>query len=166
MNSKSYSSISVLALLLVSSVLFAGCFEDNTQEFASEPRVEFKPINNFGVPNHEGEIEATALSGSGRHEVLVQLIGPQREGDLTVNYTINDTLTTANQGEDFTVEGNGSIVIPADSSSARLGLTINDFLDPNTNQRAQIGITLEGNPEEGVGAAANYRTFVVEVLAP
>lgn len=159
-----------LLLLLFVGLAFSlsGCFESPSWVYEGASVVEFKnPRTGFTAQptnNVANTIRArTVRQGIGRDSVLVQLVGPQRGTPTTIGYTVAAT-TTAVEGVNYSFVGTkGSVVIPANSSSAFI---VTQFLPgipvaaPAT-QTVLLALTLTG--AEGTLPSENYKTFTFTV---
>lgn len=164
----------VVPALLLASLALTGCFADNTIEYDDAARVAFKQGGTDpavdprgalpGVPDNEGLIEAEVEDSMRTVNLLVQLVGEQYTDDLTVNYTVNDTLTTAEEGVHYNI-ADDEVIIPADSSTAFLQVDILGALESNTDQEETVAFSLQGNAGRGVEVAKNYQTFVINIQA-
>lgn len=142
----------ITALLLVMFVLGAcdlfPIFEKRDRTFDGDPQVEFKPI------------ESTRNEGSGTTSVAVQLIGPQRESDLSVNFSVNSDGTTAQSGVHYNLVSSSPVTIAANSSSTVIEIDILADSMPGDETRTLV-LTLEGGG--GVEAAANFDTYTLTI---
>lgn len=132
-------------LLLASSVVLVGCFEDNTIEYDGPPAVEFKPT------------AAAVAAGSGTVNLPVQLIAPHQNRPLEISYRVVDSLTTAQAGVHYNLSGT-TFTIPANSSFGEIPV---DVLAATTG--GVLAVELLGNEGEGVVAAENYDTFLLTI---
>ena len=80
----------------------------------------------------DNDNSATFASGSSRaaedagtHNVTVNLSFAAPAGGLTLNYSVGGT-ATAGSGNDFTIEGSGSLTVAAGATSATVPVAIND----------------------------------------
>ena len=80
----------------------------------------------------DNDNSATFASGSSRaaedagtHNVTVNLSFAAPAGGLTLNYSVGGT-ATAGSGNDFTIEGSGSLTVAAGATSATIPVAIND----------------------------------------
>ena len=66
-----------------------------------------------------------AAEDAGTHNVTVNLSFAAPAGGLTLNYSVGGT-ATAGSGNDFTIEGSGSLTVAAGATSATVPVAIND----------------------------------------
>ncbi len=146
----------------------ASCYENPSLIYEGATVVEFKnpragfatqPTNNVS----NGIRARTIRQGITRDSVLVQLVGPQRATPTTVGYTIGAT-STAVEGVNYSIVGTkGSVVIPANSSSAYVVVRLLAGI-PTTapaTQTVTLAMTLTG--AEGTLPSENYKTFTFTI---
>ncbi|MCW9707581.1 Calx-beta domain-containing protein [Fodinibius salsisoli] len=121
---KKRTAYNILSVLLV-SLFLTGClndlFEQEDQTYQGEAKLEFRPQTDT-FDEDEGEVE-----------VLIQLIGAQRDNDVSVNFLVDEE-TTAEAGTHYELLSTSPVTIPANSSSA--AVTIN--LDGNSLPEGEI----------------------------
>jgi len=176
------------ALLVASTVLLAGCFDEVAGPYEGSDRVGFAQYQTTG------EFGATVADGSGTVSVPAQLIGPQRGSSFEVSVSVQpDTVfrereVAQGDGTDTTVvdvralpttagaenaveAGDYSVPetfsFPADSSNATFPVDIGDAI-PNSNSGTveRLTLRLEPNPDADIEVAENWRYFEIEVVQP
>lgn len=147
-------------LVLVASLLLApvgGCdmFDRRDRSFSGDPKLEFFPL--------EDGVEEAALDDAGADVATVttniQLIGPQRDSDLSVNYTVADS-STAQEGVHYSLPST-SATIEADSSTAEVDINVlnNDQDDGGTDHLLYLNL----QDSEEVEAAVNLKTYTLTI---
>lgn len=147
----------VLGVVLVSLAIGAcDMFEQRDRTFNDDPKLEFYPLSQ-GVD--EADLDE-ASSGQTTVTTNIQLIGPQRDSDLPVNFVVDDS-STAEEGVHYTLPST-SATIDANSSTAEVSITVlnNDQDDGGTNH--ELFLTLQGG--EGVEAAENLKTYTMTLV--
>lgn len=128
--------IRILTLFCV-SLLLTGClndlFDQDSQTFDMEPQLEFRPQNDT-FDEDEGTIE-----------VLVQLIGPQRESDISVAFSVNSGETDAVAGTHYTLVTSSPVTLAANSSAATVTIDLNGTTLDDGDVRTLFLTLDEGN---------------------
>lgn len=128
---------SIKTILAVLSLLTLGaCFEERDNSY-SEEWVAFDDDVATRTEGSTGDISVTLLHS-----------GALRSNDIVINYTVSST--DAIEGEDYTVTGDGTITIPAGSSSVTfpvLATIDNDFQQPNRT----VTVTLQSAGDIPIG---------------
>lgn len=138
-------TVAVLPLLLFSC---DSIFEDNEIRYDGPPQVEFKPTS---------QTLTLAADQSGTISVDVQLIGEQRNEDITVGVSVVEDETDAISGDHYTLPNN-SVTIVANSSVASFDINVTgENLD--VGEQRTLVLQLVGN--ENVKAAENLKTFTL-----
>jgi hypothetical protein len=124
-------SLKYLLILGLSPLLLVGCdaLQVDDRTYSGDPKIEFSPASE------------TVDEGEGTVTTEIQLIGPQRDSDLPVNFTVADS-STATAGEEYTL-GSTSGTIAANSSETEVEITVLD------------------NNIDDVEAAENYKTYTL-----
>lgn len=144
---RTLSLIRFLALGFV--VLATGCIMEADHTYDGPPRVEFAPTSQ------------TVQQGAGTVDINVQLIAPHQGEALNVPYTVDEEATTAQQGVHYERVSSSPIAIPADSSFG--DLTVN-VLDGNIDgDSVKLVLVLQGNEDQEVFPAENYKTFTLTI---
>jgi len=116
-------------------------------EYDQPSQVEFKPIT--------ATLPKGTVAAPGSVTILVQLVGPQRDADLSVEYAV-DPASTAVAGTHYTASGTaGKITIPANSSSAQIVLTA---IPANLATAKKLILTLK---DGALPVSANYKTSTI-----
>jgi len=132
-----------LLIALILPLLFLGCddlFDEGEvrKTFDDIPQVEFKPL--------QQEVSAA----SGQATVAVQLIGPQRDSDLAVNFSV-DGNSTAQAGVHYSISTPSPVTISAGTSSVDVVIELVEGSLESGN--VDLFLNLEGG--NGVPAAPN-----------
>lgn len=148
---KNKITIRILTLLLV-SIFLNGClndlFEQKSQTFEGEPQLEFKPQTDT-FDEDEGTIE-----------VLVQLIGPQRSSDISVDFSVNSDETDAVAGTHYELVTSSPVTIAANSSSATITINLNGTTLDGGEFRTLV-LTLDESNE--VKPAENLKSYTLTI---
>ncbi|MFO8098685.1 MAG: DUF4843 domain-containing protein [Salinibacter sp.] len=149
-------SVVLGVLLLATTVGACDMFETRDRTFSDDPKVEFAPLS-------EGVDEADLDDRMAEDTTIttdVQLIGPQRDSDLTVDFVVDDS-STAEEGVHYSLPST-STTIPANSSTAEVSVTVlnNDQNDGDTNY--ELFLTLQDGDE--IEAAENLKTYTLTIL--
>ena len=149
-------SFRFLGVLLLAGVLVAGCdfFEQRDRTFDDDPKLEFFPLSET-----VDESDAEDAGGTVTVETSIQLIGPQRDSDLTVNYVVADS-STAVEGTHFTLPAT-SANIAANSSSAPVEVNVldNNVDDGDTNYVLYLNL----QDDNEVEPAENLKTYTLTI---
>lgn len=115
----------------------------------------------IGGGSRVGDNPSVSIKGD-RDSIVIQLVGPQRNAPVQVNYEVLDG--TAEEGMDFEILGNqGYVTIEANSSEASIYLRLlNADASPSAVKNTQFRIT--GTDQDDVQPSANYRTFSISVF--
>lgn len=137
----------IAALLVVSVSSCDDLFKKHDNSYQGPDKVEFTPLSTV---LQIGAGQSTTAS------TTAQLIGEQRDSDLTFDVIVVDSLTTADQ-DDYSLPAN-SVTIEANSSAAPFDVLVNgDNL--NAGEVVDIAVQLQGT--DGVEPAENLKTFTV-----
>lgn len=143
--------IRILTLLFV-PLFLSGClndlFEQKSQTFDGEPKLEFRPQNDT-FDEDEGTIE-----------VLVQLIGPQRESDLSVAFSVNTSETDAESGTHYNLVTSSPVTLAANSSAATVTIDLNGTTLDDGEVRTLVLTLDEGNE---VTPAENLKNYTLTI---
>lgn len=139
----------LLALALIGTLSLGACdfFEQPDFTFDDDPQLEFFPL------------DETVDEGEGTITTKIQLIGPQRDSALPVDFVVADS-STAVEGTHYTL-GSTSASIPANASSTEVTIEVldNDESDGDTNY--ELFLVLQDS--EGVEAAENLKTYTLTI---
>jgi hypothetical protein len=149
-------SFRFFGVLLLTGVLIAGCdfFEQQDRTFDDDPKLEFFPLSET---IDEGDAEDAG--GAATVETSIQLIGRQRDSDLTVNYTVADS-STAEEGTHFTLPAT-SATIASNSSSAPVEVNVLDNNQDDGDTNYVLYLNLQEDNE--VEPAENLKTFALTI---
>lgn len=148
MKNKSYVK---LVILLLMTITFTGClndlFDENDLTFQQDPQLEFRPTS---VNEDEDE---------GASEYLIQLIGPQRDSDLSVSFSVDASQTDAVAGTHYSIPST-SATIAANTSSATVTVNFNGTgLD--AGQQRVLALVIDEGGE--VRPAPNLKTLIITI---
>jgi hypothetical protein len=126
-------------------------------------------VPGYGRATRTSAVAATTLSpaapadplltrASGLVKYRVNLVGPQRNEALTVNYRVVATGTTAVSGTHYTT--GTSLVIPANSSFGELEIQI---VNPGVSSATPVILILELIDSNGVIPSQNFKTIAVSI---
>jgi len=134
-----------LLIAFILPLLFLGCdmndlFDegDVRKTFDDDPQVEFKPL--------QQEVSAA----SGQATVAVQLIGPQRDSDLAVSFSVGGN-STAQAGVHYNIVTPSPVTIAAGTSTVNVVVE----LVPGSVEGAPVDLYLNLEGGDGVPAAPN-----------
>lgn len=148
--------VRLLGVLLLVGGLATGCdfFNQRDRTFNDDPKLEFAPLSET-----VDEADAEAAGGSVTVETAIQLIGRQRDSDLTVNYTVADS-STAEEGTHFALPAT-SATIEANSSSVPVEVNVldNNVDDGGTNYVLYLNLQEDNEVEP----AENLKTFTLTI---
>jgi hypothetical protein len=149
-------NIRFVPLILAALVMltFTGCddlFNDGEVTYDGPSKVEFKPESNTLTLSPDSSTTVP---------VLVQLIGEQRNEDLTVSFTVNEG-STAEEGTHYNLPSSSSVTIPAESSSAEIIIDAmgDSGLDPGDT--VQLMLELQGTDQ--VEAAEELKDYTLTI---
>lgn len=137
-------------LLLVCFVCFsaASCdlFEQESRKYDGDDKVEFYPP------------EATVAEGSGQFDAQVQLI--TQKGQLSsakdIEFTVVDSLTSAQAGTHYSLVTSSPVTLPANSSETTVSVDILSNSMP-AGQQETLTLALIGSSDGSVGTGPNIR---------
>lgn len=134
-----------ILIAFILPLLFLGCdmndlFDegDVRKTFDDDPQVEFKPL--------QQEVSAA----NGQATVAVQLIGPQRDSDLAVNFSVGGN-SSAQAGVHYNITTPSPVTISAGTSSVNVVVEL--IPGSVTDGPVDLYLNLEGGT--GVPAAPN-----------
>lgn len=158
-------------IMLSMICLFSACRKERDLSYQGATVVEFSnPITgtnskamgaSIGGGSLLGDNPAVTIKGD-RDSVLIQLVGPQRNAPIQVNYEL--IAGTAEEGVDFEIFGEQRYVtIEPNTSAASIYLRLlNEDTDPSAVKNLQFRIT--GTDQADVAPSANYSTFSVSIF--
>jgi hypothetical protein len=134
-----------ILIAFILPLLFLGCdmndlFDegDVRKTFDDDPQVEFKPL--------QQEVSAA----TGQATVAVQLIGPQRDSDLAVNFSVGGN-STAQAGVHYNITTPSPVTISAGTSVVNVVVE----LIPGSVEGSPVDLYLNLEGGTGVPAAPN-----------
>ena len=155
----------VIKLMIVSfmALFLSGCLNDLFDEkdltFQGESQLEWRPRNEVTVDT-TGAPLLELETGDDNETLRAQLIGPQRDSDLSVSFIIGGE-STAVEGTHFNLLTSSPVTLPANSSStASIEIELIDDSVPAGETRTLI---LELQDSEGVPAAENLKTYTLVI---
>lgn len=140
----------LLVLGLIGSLTACDLFERRDRSYQGDPKLEFFPLS---ASIDESDIEAAG--GTASVATSIQLIGRQRDSDLSITYTVDDS-STAEEGTHFTLPAT-SATLPADSSSVPVQVNVLDNSMDDGGQNYVLFLSLQES--NGVEPAENLQTF-------
>lgn len=140
-----------LLIALLIPLMFISCddwFDEGDVEkvFDGPAQLEFKPL------------EQEVNQASGTFDVTIQLIGEQKDSDMTVSFTV-DGSSTAIAGTHYSLNGTSGTIAAGTSS---VDITI-DLIDGNLASGEEVSLILNLQDADGAAAAPNLdqsRTFI------
>jgi hypothetical protein len=145
---KTLTRLTTLTLLVLVPLMSCdGLFEARDRSYTDEPKLAFAP---------SGEI---VNEGAGEVTFEIQLIGPQRDSNLPVNFSVADS-STAQAGVHYSL-GSTSSTIPANSSSTEFTVEALDNSADDGGTNYELFLNLDDS--EDVEAATNLKTFTLTV---
>ncbi|TVP50668.1 MAG: DUF4843 domain-containing protein [Mongoliibacter sp.] len=149
--------LSIFSLVMV--FVFGSCIEQNYPiwegaEVEFQASVVTAPIAGQNYPR------ISIANSIGTYGLQVNLVARQRDSDETITYRVVSEGTTAVEGTDYNVSG--SLVIPANSSTATLEVDI-----INTGEiggSVDLLLELEGNST--IQASENYKRVQLRITRP
>ena len=161
---KSYKYIiPLLAVMVILGSCNVNDPEDNV--FDDTPRVEFKPTSNqVQEPEDDPNTPAVNEGAPITISINVQLIGPQRESDLSVPFTINSDGTSAVEGTHFNIVTSSPVVIPANSSSTTVQVEVLEADGAlNAGQAGVLALELQEAAEDVI-PAVNLKDYTLTII--
>lgn len=127
-------------------------FEQPTRTYDDAPKLEFTPLTEVVDEKPDSVATQTVTTE-------IQLIGPQRDTDLPVDFVVSDS-STAEAGKHYRLE-NTSATIPAGESGTEVSIEVldNEMDDSDTNYE----LILELQDSEGVEAAENLKAYTLTI---
>ncbi len=149
--------IRLFILLAGLSGLTMGCFKDLEIKYDGPTQVEFETaVRSNPAVGRTYPLVASANSLTASPTVITQinLVGPQRSSDLTVQILPEATTTTA-AARSYTLLNGGNVVIPANSSFGSLSVAVSRATSA-TAALANLVIVIDST-NTGYKASPNYR---------
>lgn len=144
---KSLRYLLVLALLGL-SMTACDLLERKNRAFDDAPKIEFFPLKKTVDEPVTGDSTVTAE---------IQLIGPQRESDLSVSFAVDDS-SNAESGTHYNLPST-SATIPANSSQTEISVEVIDNGQDDGGSNYELFLTLQ--PSDGVMPAENLKTHTL-----
>lgn len=146
------------AVLLAMLVGACDMFEPRDRTFDDDPKIEFFPLSD-GVDEADlddsfGATDDTTITTN------IQLIGPQRDSDLSINFVVDDS-STAEEGVHYTLPST-SATIDANSSTAEVDVTVLNNSQDDGGTNYELFLTLQDS--DGVEAAENLKTYTLTIV--
>lgn len=148
---------SLLALLAAISLCVTACFDDLSIRYDGPTQVEFESaVRTNPAVGRTYPLISTANSVTAAPVVTSQLnlVGPQRASDLTVNVLVEPALTTA-AATSYTLLNGGKVVIPANSSVGSLSIAVSRASSA-TAPLGNLVVTLDSTSSD-FKASPNYK---------
>lgn len=136
------------------SITACDLFERRDRTYDLGPKLEFFPLRET-----VDEADVAAQGGSMTLNPEIQLIGQQRESDLTVNVTVADS-SSAVEGTHYQLSST-SVTIPSGSSQVDLPVTVLDNDQDDGDQTHSLFLNIQGSGD--VEPAGNLRTFTLNL---
>jgi hypothetical protein len=145
----------ILCLALVGIVFIAtSCFEEKDPVYEGAALIEFSN-------NTYASLAKLVPQSQGAENLVVQLVTPQQDQALTLNYEI-DAASTAVEGTHYKLASRGSFTIPAHESFGAIAVELLPGIDPaNTTERRTIIFVLTGGP--AVKVSENYKKLTLTI---
>jgi hypothetical protein len=139
------------------ALLFSGCdlFEQRNRAYDDDPVVEFFPLSQTV---DESDLDDNGVNSTGV-PIEIQLIGPQRDSELSVSVSAFTDTSLSAGGAQLAEEGvhyrlpSSSATIPADSSQTTVNVEVLNNGDDDGDTNYVLFLDLEGS--DGVAAAEN-----------
>jgi hypothetical protein len=146
---------SALALGLV--IPATGCFETIAGPYDGPTVVEFAQFVGSADP-----YARIVGEDAGTVELTVNLIGPQQGSDTVVQVAVDESLSTADAGSDYTFPNGAQVTIPANSSSGTLQINVLDDGDDDGGNET-IFMELTGTADGSIEGADNFDDFALTI---
>lgn len=138
---------------------FGSCIDQNYPIWEGA-EVEFQTAVVTAPVAGQNYPRVTVANTVGSHSFQVNLVARQRANDETIAYRVVSEGTTAVEGTDYNVSG--SLVIPANSSTASLTV---DVIDTGAiGGSVDLLLELEGNSE--IQPSENYKRVQLRITRP
>ena len=145
-----------VAAVIIASLFFSGClndlFEQENKRFQDNPQIEFRPLNQVITDTSDAEMDPS-------EPLKVQLIGAQREADLSVSFVVDDENSTAVAGTHYNLVTSSPITLPANSSTT--GPIEIDIIENSVPEGETRDLILILQDADGVEAAENLKTYTL-----
>ncbi|MBW3468698.1 DUF4843 domain-containing protein [Arthrospiribacter ruber] len=149
--------LSIFSVMMVFA--FGSCIDQNYPIWEGA-EVEFQTAVVTAPVAGQNYPRVTVANTVGSHSFQVNLVARQRANDETIAYRVVSEGTTAVEGTDYNVSG--SLVIPANSSTASLTV---DVIDTGAiGGSVDLLLELEGNSE--IQPSENYKRVQLRITRP
>ncbi|PRY84020.1 DUF4843 domain-containing protein [Mongoliibacter ruber] len=149
--------ISIFSLVMV--FVLGSCIEQNYPIWEGA-EVEFQTAVITAPVAGQNYPRVAVANTAGTHSLQVNLVARQRDSDETITYVVVPEGTTAVAGTDYNVAG--SLVIPANSSTATLSV---DIIDTGAiGGSVDLLLELEGNST--IQPSENYKRVQLRITRP
>lgn len=147
-------SLSVLFAALLLGATFTACdlTEPDDRTLQEDPKLGWEPLTQFV---EEGDVEDAG--GTLTVTPDIQLIAPQRDSDLTVDFEVADS-TTAVEGTHYTLSST-SATISANTSTAEVSIDVLDNDADDGGEVYELFLVLQSS--EDVEPAENFKTYTL-----
>ncbi len=102
---------------------------------------------------------SSAAENAGTHNVTVNLTSAAPSGGLTLSYNVTGTATVGS-GNDFTIQGSGSLSVAAGATSATIPVAIND--DSSNENAETVILTLTGGTGYTLGSPTVHTLTITD----
>ena len=102
---------------------------------------------------------SSAAEDAGTHNVAVNLSSTAPPGGRTLSYSVGGT-ATAGGGNDFTIQGSGTVTIAAGATSATIPVAIND--DSTEESAETVILTLTSSADYGLGSTTVHTVTITD----
>ena len=106
---------------------------------------------------------SSAAEDAGTHNVTLDLAPAAPSGGLDIAYTVTGT-ATAGSGNDFTIQGSGTLSVAAGATTATIPIAIND--DSADDDAETVVLTLTDGTDYTLGATAVHTLTIADNDAP
>lgn len=147
-----------LLFIVLVGLTQSSCFRDPEIVYDGPTVIEFNSAIVANAPNATPVVSVP--NGAGALFERVNLVGPQRNSDVTLRFRADPTRTTAIAGVHYDLNG-GTFVLPANRSFTDLSFRVLSA-PPANGTSVDLVLELEGNEE--IRASQNYKYLVFRIL--
>jgi hypothetical protein len=148
-----------LIVVILSALFLSGClndlFEEKDLTLQGNPQLEFRPLNQSVADTAGAEIQPADES------LRVQLIGPQRDSDLSVGFSVDSENSSAQEGTHYNIVTSSPLALPANSSST--GNIEIEIIEGSVPEGEVVELVLILEDAEGVEAAENLKSYTLTI---
>lgn len=147
-----------LLAIVIFPIFLSGClnglFDDGKITYDGPDQVEFKPLS---------ETATLSASQTGSTSVTVQLIGEQRDQDITVDFSVvdADAENAAREGVHYSLPST-SVTIAANTSSASFDINLMGE-NLSAGESVQLVLELQENPDQDIEVAENLKRYELRI---